>query len=413
MLQELDRRHAMATPGGQVLPRQVRAVSKTHRSHEWFWRLFALLLIVAVGWVLWVSYQLQPRPLVTDQAFKAAERAETRALFTPEPVPAAPRVPPLLQVEGVVVKATEGPVDKPVALQPESTPAAAPDGGMKPSPPDTTKQAAAVPEALRLALSIETPIPDRPRPTPAKASPKAEQAEPAPTRAPAQPSRGPPAASRAEPPTAHTPAAPEAQPSRVEKRERVRTPAERAETDFRRGVALLNQGRASEADDAFNAALANNAAYRPARQALIALLLEQRRLDDARKLLQEGLAIDPSYTAYAVVLARLFVERGELAASLEVLNAAKGSARGNAEYNALLGTVLQRLAKHREAADAYREALRLAPDAGPAWVGLAMSLEALEHRPEAAEAFRRAMATGSLSTDLRVFAEQRAHSLQR
>jgi MSHA biogenesis protein MshN len=95
------------------------------------------------------------------------------------------------------------------------------------------------------------------------------------------------------------------------------------------------------------------------------------------------------------------------------LNAAKGSARGNAEYNALLGTVLQRLAKHREAADAYREALRLAPDAGPAWVGLAMSLEALEHRPEAAEAFRRAMATGSLSTDLRVFAEQRAHSLQR
>ena len=43
---------------------------------------------------------------------------------------------------------------------------------------------------------------------------------------------------------------------------------------------------------------------------------------------------------------------------------------------------------------------------------LLISLEALGHRPEAAEAFRRAIATGSLTEDLRRFAETRLRETQ-
>ena len=423
MLQELDRRHAMATPDGRLAPSQVRAVSKSRAGHEWFWRFVAGLLIVAVAWVLWITYQLQPRPLVTDQAFKAAERAEQRALLTPEPVPAAPQMPPLFQVQGVVARAPEAPAT-PSVRPPESTPAAttaAPEPAMKASSPRASQPGATLPETFRLALSIETPIPNRPRSMSAlaRATPKPQPAEPAAPRAPAQSS--PAQSSRApsvqsgiklSPAQGHSaPAAATA--ARVEKHERTRTPAERAEAEFRRGVALLNLGRVSEADEAFDTALSTNPSHRSARQARIALLLERRRLDEARKLLQEGVAFDPSHAPYSLVLARLFIERGDYSASLEVLHAAKRNSPGNPEVSALHGNVLQRLARHREAADAYRDALRLAPDAGTAWVGLAMSLEALEHRPEAVEAFHRALATGALSAELKVFAEQRARQLQR
>lgn len=424
MLQELDRRHAMATPEGGLPPRHVRAVQKVQGGHEWFWRILALILVLAVGWVLWVTYQLQPRPIVTDQAFKAAERAEQRVLLTPESVPATPQVSPLLQSQGLLAQPTEAPMASPVESLRAATPesprmaaqpavvAAAPESGLKASPQETTKPPSVAPESLRLALSIETPIPDRPRATTAREPSRVQRTEPAPPLTSDPPASPALVQARTESSKTRPQVTPDAMPGRVEKRDRVRTSAERAEADFRRGVALLNQGRGSEAEDAFNAALANNVSNRPARQALIALLLEQQRLDDARKRLQEGLAIDPTYMPYSLVLARIFVERGDLPASLGVLNAAKDSARGNSEYSALLGNIQQRLANHREAADAYREALRLAPEAGPAWVGLALSLEALEHRPEAAEAFRRAVATGTLTADLRVFAEQRARLLQ-
>jgi MSHA biogenesis protein MshN len=44
---------------------------------------------------------------------------------------------------------------------------------------------------------------------------------------------------------------------------------------------------------------------------------------------------------------------------------------------------------------------------GTSWVGLGISLEALGRRPEAAEAFRRGIATGGLSPDVRAYVEQR------
>jgi hypothetical protein len=41
-----------------------------------------------------------------------------------------------------------------------------------------------------------------------------------------------------------------------------------------------------------------------------------------------------------------------------------------------------------------------------------MSLEALEKRAEAAEAFKRALASGPVSADVRSFAEQRIRALR-
>ena len=47
-----------------------------------------------------------------------------------------------------------------------------------------------------------------------------------------------------------------------------------------------------------------------------------------------------------------------------------------------------------------------------AWVGLGISYEQLGKRPEAAEAFRRSLAAGELSAELKTFAEQRIRALR-
>jgi MSHA biogenesis protein MshN len=182
--------------------------------------------------------------------------------------------------------------------------------------------------------------------------------------------------------------------------------------EFRRAAALLNSGRVADAEDALNAALAADRSHQAARQTLIALYLEQRRIDDALRHLQEGLDANPSYTPFAVALARIHVDRHNYDEALKVLDQSKALAQGNADYHALRAAVLQRLARHAEAADAYRQALNSGAQTGTSWVGLGISLEALGLRREAAEAFRRGVATGTLAPEVRIYAEQRVQYLQ-
>lgn len=199
---------------------------------------------------------------------------------------------------------------------------------------------------------------------------------------------------------------------RVEKKAHTDTPAQIAEAQLRSALRLLDEGRVSEAEQGFKAALASDPSNRAARQALISLLVDQRRLDEARALLQQGLALDPAQVQFATLLARIYVERNDYPKALEVLRGCKGDVSRDAAYNSLLGAVLQHLSRPGEAANAYRAALRAAPQAGTAWIGLGLALAAEDHRPEAAEAFRRAVATGSLSRELTNYAERQLRQLQ-
>jgi hypothetical protein len=75
------------------------------RVSEWMWRFLALVMVFAVGWTMWIFYQLNAPPLITDAAFQAAAAAKasskqsvegviTRA-EPPAPEPAAPKEPPV------------------------------------------------------------------------------------------------------------------------------------------------------------------------------------------------------------------------------------------------------------------------------------------------------------------------------
>ena len=51
-------------------------------------------------------------------------------------------------------------------------------------------------------------------------------------------------------------------------------------------------------------------------------------------------------------------------------------------------------------------------DNGPAWIGLAISLENLQRRGDAAEAYRRALASDTLAAEAKKYAEQKIRELR-
>jgi len=105
---------------------------------EWFWRFLAVVMLVIVGWVVWIAIQLSPPDLILPAAYEAAAQGRaTRnsggAIGGAAPVPAAPSAP-AAEAPAAVVVPPPPPAEPPVNV-----------------------------DKLKLADSIETPIFERPR----------------------------------------------------------------------------------------------------------------------------------------------------------------------------------------------------------------------------------------------------------
>jgi MSHA biogenesis protein MshN len=213
------------------------------------------------------------------------------------------------------------------------------------------------------------------------------------------------AGAKSEAPTA-PPSAGTAGPVKIEKSPIAPTARDRADAEFRRAETALTSGRSGEALDNLRAALKLDPTYVAVRQALLRQLLDARKTDEAMGVLQEGLETLPMQTGWAVSLARLQLEHGDLNAADRTLTRSQGYAEGNADYAGFQGHLKSRLGAQRLASGHYQRATRLAPGEGRWWLGLGLAYEADGRMPEAKDALRRAIATGTLNTDLMAVAEQ-------
>jgi MSHA biogenesis protein MshN len=379
MLHDLDRRSGFVAPGGGLPLQQVRPIVQRRALRFWARGFVGLILLAGVGRIAWIAHELRPRPaLATELAFRAEAEARARpappAVEEPKPAPSEP-----------VVAASE------------------PEPAIETEGQDAAPDSLAPPrvETLKLALSIDTPIVERhtrvARTSPARPVTEAKATAPA---------VEPKASALATMPLLASSAG-----TRVERHDRTTTGPERADAQFNSAMNLLNAGRVAETEDALGGLIASNPLDERARQALVALLLDQRRLEEAVLVLRQGIALNPAQTQFALVLARILAERRDYGAALEVLTRAQPAAK-NAEFSNLLAAVLQRLARHREAVEAYRAALDAAPGNAGAWMGLAISLESLQERGNALEAYRRALTSASLSPELRAYADQKVKELR-
>ncbi|GAB4557825.1 MAG: tetratricopeptide repeat protein [Rhizobacter sp.] len=359
VLRDLDQRRAVtaAAPAAVKTSFPPAAPSALQRARRWGLGIAITATAVVAGGVAQGSIDWPGRT------------ATPAAAVTPMPaavVDAAPVVPP-------VVAAV------PVAVAPPEVPPAA--RSEAPSPVAPVLLAVAAP-------TVRSPLISSPRSEP-KARPIVTAAPAAPTAALAAPKLEP----------------------RIDKRMASRTPQERAEAHYQRGVTAHQAGQINDSADAFMAALREDARFAPARQAQAGLLIGQSRHDEALALLHEGIALSPQQPTLALMLARLQAERQDLSAAADTLKAASGNATNNAEYQGFHAAILQRAGRHGEAAEKFSAALRLAPANSVWWMGLGISLAASDQSAAAREAFMRAKTTGALPPEAGQYVELRLRQM--
>lgn len=196
-------------------------------------------------------------------------------------------------------------------------------------------------------------------------------------------------------------------PVEIDKQVRKPTPRQRAEAEYAKGSAARQQGRADEARAAFETALQIDPTYHGARQALVGTLLDARQPADAMRVLQEGLQLAPAQQGFAMTLARLQLDNGDLDTAAQTLARSLDYPDVSPDYIAFYASLLQRQQKHAEAVTQFQRALGRRRNVGVWLLGLGVSLEALGRSAEAQEAYRLAKSSGNLSTDLQAFADQK------
>ncbi len=388
MLQDLDNRRA-AHGVGTHLPNDVRPLPQ-HNPSRLPWVLGGMVVLVLAGGLAFYHFSgrialPQSAPVQPVIAVSAPETVPS----TPEPAAPAPPSPDL-------------PV-APVAVGSEPVPAASPlqelDG------------------SLRMADALTLPLESRveaKKPGKSESKPKAELpaaaseqgAFAAEAKAPAE-RRVEPEQGYSRPSVGAVSSGNPAKAGAIVRSDVAVSPRERAEGNYRKAIAAVNQGRIDEATEALRHALREDAMHSASRQLLVKLLLEARRTDEAMAELEAGLHVQPAQLGWAMSLARLQVSRGDLNGAWKTLEFSMPAASNNVDYLGFSGHILHRLGRDKESADYYQKAIRLAPGDGRWWLGLGLALDAEGRSAEAREALLQAKKCGNLSPELSALADQR------
>ncbi len=415
VLRDLEERRAEG-PEGQPLTLDIRTVGRRRRRLD-LWvvagAVFGIAIMVLLGLA---ALRWNTPPPAADakprvHAEPAAPVAATPVAITAPPQPEATvALPPQASVANAAAPA-------PSVAPPLSAPAPVV------AKQDTLPEASILPKVSELAKSLARPLPKPASRSAAKGfppvAPRMPSAESTPADAPTAnpaPVNSLPAVNPGITTAPEITTMPEitTAPANAVLDKRMREmPAEsRAELMFRDGVSALQLGRVSEAQTHFEDALKVLPAHPSARQALIGILLDLQRYDEAERWLAGALELDPKNARYAMVLARVQVERGDNVAALRTLQGVAAVAGEDANYHGFMATVLQRLGIHDKAVEHFQTALKSSPGSAAWLTGSGISLRELGRVAEARDAYTRARAIGALSPELQLFIERQLKELQ-
>ncbi|MDO8925756.1 MAG: tetratricopeptide repeat protein [Sideroxyarcus sp.] len=192
---------------------------------------------------------------------------------------------------------------------------------------------------------------------------------------------------------------------------KVISPQQRAENEFGKANQAVQEGRIDDALTGYENALLSDPNHKASRRAWVNLLLGLKRNEDAERVLLKGLRRDPHDASFAMLLARLQVERNAVPAALETLQRNLPDAVDQADYQAFMAALLQRQDRHQEAVILFQKALALVPDNGVWLMGMGMSLQAAQRKEEARAAYQRALDSKTLNPQLQEFVQQKLKEL--
>lgn len=184
---------------------------------------------------------------------------------------------------------------------------------------------------------------------------------------------------------------------------RVQSTGHQAVEAYRRALDQLEQGRDAVALDTLMQALKWDAQHLPARRVAIALALDQKQVDLAAALLDEGLKMEPRDSELLYLHARHLAVAG---ADDQALTALQQIDRPTVDALGLKAGLLAKTGRYAPAVAAYEQALKTRPDNATWWLGLGVAWQAQGQADMAKQAFVRARRLGQLSPDVQAWLDQ-------
>lgn len=184
---------------------------------------------------------------------------------------------------------------------------------------------------------------------------------------------------------------------------RVQSTSNQAVEAYRRALDQMEQGRDAVALDTLVQALRWDAQHLPARRVAVALALDQKQMDLAASLLDDGLKLEPRDSELLYLHARHLVVAG---ADDQALTALQQIDRPNGDALGLKAGLLAKTGRYAPAAAAYEQALKTRPDNATWWLGLGVAWQAQGQADMAKQAFVRARRLGQLSPDVQAWLDQ-------
>lgn len=188
------------------------------------------------------------------------------------------------------------------------------------------------------------------------------------------------------------------------------SPEQEALNDYHQAIALVQQGRMTEAQEKLKKSLQTYPTNLEVRQVLASLLIEDKRKPEAISLLKEGLTLTPDQSQMTLTLARLLLETGQAVEAIDALEKGLPYANHDAQYYAFLAMLMQRAGRHQDAIDNFQAAIKFSGET-PVWlIGLAVSLQAEGRAQEAYSVFAKVRPM-AMDADSKSFVEARLKQL--
>jgi MSHA biogenesis protein MshN len=171
----------------------------------------------------------------------------------------------------------------------------------------------------------------------------------------------------------------------------------------------LANNQLSKAEKLFEDVLLVSPEHKVARKQLAALWFGRKSYRDAINLLSQGITQSPQYSEFRLMKARILISQKKMTAALTTLKVL--DTVENVDYQTLLATSAQQQKKYSIAISAYKRLIKMEPNVGRWWLGLAVALDSNSDFKLASKAYEQVINHIELSEELRLFAQQRLQEL--
>lgn len=188
--------------------------------------------------------------------------------------------------------------------------------------------------------------------------------------------------------------------------------AQEAALERRKANQAIAKGQLEQARQALFRVLQQEPLDHGSRERLAGLLYGEERLQEARSLLEQGVALAPRYADFRLLLARVTLAMGDKSSALGYLNSLEPDVSRNLDYYATRAALAQEVGQYAAAAASYQQLSRAQPGEGRWWLGLAIAYDKQGRQLAAREAYQRAETASGLSAAAHNFARERRMQLE-